>query len=86
MLSGPLTTAQVKAMTQWDPVLSRVHSYVLRGWPTTVDSSFNPFSSRKHELSVCNGCVLWGNYVIIPGLDVKQSWMSYMILTKGLLV
>ena len=35
-------------------------------WPTTVDSSFNPFSSRRHELSVCNGCVLWGNRVIIP--------------------
>ena len=24
--SGPLTAAQVKAMTQWDPILSRVHS------------------------------------------------------------
>ena len=66
MSSGPLTAAQVKAMTQQDPILSRVHFYVLCGWPTTVDSSFNPFSSRRHELSVCNGCVLWGNRVIIP--------------------
>ena len=67
MSSGPLTAAaQVKAMTQRDPILSRVHSYVFRGWPTTVDSSFNPFSSRRHELSVCNGCVLWSNRVIIP--------------------
>ena len=66
MSTGPLTASQVKSMTQRDPVLSRVHSYVLRGWPTSVDSSFNPFSSRRQELSVCNGCVLWGNRVIIP--------------------
>ena len=63
---GLLTAAQIKAMTQRDPVLSRVYFYVLRGWPTTVDSAFNPFSSCRHELSVCNGCVLWGNCVIIP--------------------
>ena len=66
MSSGPLTTAEVKSMIQQDPVLSRVHSYVLRGWPETVHSSFNPYSSRRHELSVCKGCVLWGNQVIIP--------------------
>ena len=53
-------------MTQKDPVLSRVHSYILRGWPNAVDSSLNPYSSRKQELSVCNGCILWQNRVIIP--------------------
>ena len=42
MSSGSLTAAQIKAMTQRDPILSRVHSYVLHGWLTTVDSSFNP--------------------------------------------
>ena len=26
----------------------------------------NLYSSRKHELSVCNGCILWQNRVIIP--------------------
>ena len=65
MASGPLTAPEVKTMTQRDPVLSRVHSYVLRGWPNAVDSSFNPYSSRRHELSVCYGCVLWGSRVII---------------------
>ena len=47
--SGPLTATQVKTMTQRDPVLSRVHSYVLRGWPSTVDSSFTPYSSCRLE-------------------------------------
>ena len=64
--TGPLSAAQVKTMTQRDPVLSRVYSYLLRGWPNTVDTSLNPYSSRRHELSVCNGCILWGNRVIIP--------------------
>jgi len=66
MSSGPLTATQVKAMTQRDPVLSQVYSYVLRGWPSTVDPSFNPYSSRRCELTVCSGCILWGNRVIIP--------------------
>ena len=64
--TGPLSAAQVKTMTQRDPVLSRVYLYLLRGWPNTVDPSLNPYSSRRHELSVCNGCILWGNRVIIP--------------------
>ena len=59
MSTGPLTAAQVKTMTQKDPVLCRVHSYILRGWPNAVDSSLNPYSSRKHELFVCNGYILW---------------------------
>ena len=58
MSSGPITAAQVKTMTQRDPVLAQVYSYVLCGWPDTVDSSFNPYSSHKHELSVCKGCIL----------------------------
>ena len=64
--TGPLTAAQIKNLTKLDKVLSRVHAYVLLGWPALVDASFNPYSSRWHELFVCNGCVLWGNRVIIP--------------------
>ena len=64
--TGSLTATQIKSLTHRDPVLPRVHAYVLRGWPTSVDLSLNPYSSRRHELSVCNGCVLWGNCVIIP--------------------
>ena len=34
--------------------------------PNAVDSSFNPYSSCRDELSVCNGCVLWSSRAIIP--------------------
>ena len=47
MASGPLTAPEVKTMTIWDPVLSRVHSYVLQGWP---DSSSNPYSSYRRVI------------------------------------
>ena len=53
-------------------MLSQVHAYVLRGWPASVDPSFNPYSSRRHKLSVCNGCVLWGNRVIISKADRQR--------------
>ena len=70
MSSGPLMAAQVKAMTQQDPVLSRVHSCVFRGWPTTVDFSF-PHADMSYQfvMVTCYGAVtsfmLWG-CVIIP--------------------
>ena len=73
MSSGPLTAAQVKAMTQWDPVLSRVHSCVLRGWPTTVDLLLILFPhadmSYQFVMVTCYGAIVSS----FPGLDIKQS-------------
>ncbi len=33
---------------------------------SAVSSSLNPFYQRKEELSVFNGCLLWGARVVIP--------------------
>ena len=35
-------------------------------WPSITDPSFAPFKTKKEELSVEQGCVLWGARVIIP--------------------
>ena len=36
-------------------------------WPVSVkDVQLKPFATRKDELSVQNGCILWGNRVVIP--------------------
>ena len=77
--TGPLTAAQIKNLTQRDKVLPRVYAYVLRGWPASVDASFNPYSSCRHELSVCNGCVLVSLFLRLVG---NVSWRSYMTLIK----
>lgn len=52
---------QVKAWTDKDPVLSRVREMVHQGWPLELEGSeFAPYAVRKNELSIQNGCVLWG--------------------------
>lgn len=41
--------------------------YVLKGWPDHSDTpEFVPYKQRQQELSVQDGCVLWGACVVIP--------------------
>ncbi|KAK3746542.1 hypothetical protein QZH41_005600 [Actinostola sp. cb2023] len=43
--------------------------YLLRGWPddtVTVDPKLATYKAKKLELSVQDGCVLWGARVVIP--------------------
>ena len=41
--------------------------YVQQGWPNyNSDEALKPYFSRKDELSVQDGCLLWGNRVVIP--------------------
>ncbi|KAI7806716.1 hypothetical protein IRJ41_010699 [Triplophysa rosa] len=48
-------------------VLSRVREYVLKGWPDHSNSNeFAPYKQRQQELSVQDGCVLWGARIVIP--------------------
>ena len=74
--SGPITAQQVLQHTRTDPVLSLVIRYITMGWPSDLSqalressldkASIQPFFSRRLELSVEHGCVLWGCRVIIP--------------------
>ena len=65
---SPLTTSeQLRQWTSKDSILSRVREYVLRGWPENLDSNYSPYKQRQHELSVQDGCVLWGARIVIPG-------------------
>ena len=67
-----LDTTPVKAVhiAQWtnrDPVLSRVREFVRHGWPTEVKgTAYQPYTTRRLELSVIYGCLLWGSRVVIP--------------------
>ena len=64
---SPITAANVRIWTNTDSVMSRVRQFVLSGWPSSVsDKVMKPYFSRRTELSVQDGCVLWGNRVIIP--------------------
>lgn len=59
-------TTQIKRWTAKDVTLSQIHEYTLKGWPAQTDACFKPYQQRKMELSVRDGCVLWGARVVIP--------------------
>ncbi len=50
-----------------DPVISQVLEFVHTGWPSeTNDVNLKPYLKWKTELSSCDGCLMWGNQVVIP--------------------
>ena len=63
-----MNSAEVKKETQRNPVMSRVMDFVMKGWPDDMSASseYEPYVRRAQELSVEDGCLLWGSRVIIP--------------------
>ena len=68
--SSPVTSADIREHTRKDPTLSKVMRYCELGWTpnaTTVqDAEVTPYLRRKDELSIQDGCVLWGSRVVVP--------------------
>ena len=62
----PVTSKDTAAALAKDPVLARVHYYMMSGWPSKVDDALKPYATRHGEMSVENVCILWGLRVIIP--------------------
>ena len=61
-----VTASDIRTKTAVDPILSRVLDYCVSGWPSQVDSEFAPYHTRRNELCVEQGCVLWGSRVLVP--------------------
>ena len=59
--------ANIRECTSKDPVLSTVHRFVMSSWPDQkLGEKFTPYTIRKAELSVLNGCILWASRVVVP--------------------
>ena len=69
---SPVTAAQIKAWTDKDPILSRVRNLVLKGWQEMNQDSLRPSEQRKNELSIEDGCVLWGCRVVVPSVGRER--------------
>eukprot|EP00731_Ephydatia_muelleri_P008944 Em0004g1282a len=67
---SPVDCSQVKHWTKKDPILSQVLQYILAGWPLHPPSGASQtllsFWQRRMELSTHDGCILWGNRVLVP--------------------
>jgi hypothetical protein len=62
-----ICAANIKEWTSKDPILSQVLRFVLSGWPAkSPNKDFAPYFTKKNELSVLDGCLLWGSRVIVP--------------------
>ena len=65
--SSLLTASQVRMWTHRDPLLSQVYHFVQNGWPLTkLSSDFQPFLTKRDELSIVDNCLLWGSRLVIP--------------------
>jgi hypothetical protein len=49
------------------PILSKVHRYVMEGWPEKCDQDYlMSYFFRKDQLTCEMGCVMWGHRDVIP--------------------
>ena len=60
--TSPVSSAQIRAWTERDPILSKIKGMTLSGWPvdtsTGLKEELRPFARRKYEFSVEEVCVL----------------------------
>lgn len=68
-MTPPVTSKQIKSAAAKDRHLSTIIQYLQKGWPTVCpDDELKPYFSRRFELSLYDGCVLWGSSVVVPPL------------------
>ena len=63
----PISNQRLKRATDNDPILSKVKNFVQHGWPVEdLGPEVTQFAKKRHELTVEEGCLLWGLRVVIP--------------------
>ncbi len=66
----PVTSTQVQKKTRNDPVLAKVYDLTVKGWPAPGDGQLPVYSTLQDQLSVCQGCIMWG-CVVPPKLRLR---------------
>ena len=66
--SLPVTNKEIKHATSVDPVLKTMQSFLTQEWPKSIDNDLRlkPYFNRKLELTMEQGCILWGLRVVVP--------------------
>ena len=62
----PVSAEMIRRETPRDPTLSQVLEHVRLGWKPVNTKALEPFYRRKEEITVQDGCLMWGSRVIIP--------------------
>lgn len=62
-----LSNEKVSEFTSKDSALCKVLEYTKHGWPDHInDPALQAYFLKRHELTVENMCILWGNKLVIP--------------------
>jgi hypothetical protein len=61
-----LTHEEIRRETSKDKMLSQVYDCIMNGWADNDDPNLHAYFNRKNELTVSQGCIMWGCRVIIP--------------------
>ncbi|XP_064642179.1 uncharacterized protein K02A2.6-like [Lineus longissimus] len=67
-----VTHTMIATWTNRHPVLANVRKFILSGWPKRVDKQYQPYFYRRNELTLHEGCILWGARVIVPPQGHRQ--------------
>ena len=63
----PVTATEIAKESKCDKELSIVLKSIQHGhWPSDAAVDLSPFHKRYTELSILDGCILWGSRVMIP--------------------
>ena len=62
----PVNADMIRQATQRDLVLSLVVEHTKQGWPPVSKKELEPFYRRKNEITLHDGCLMWGSRTIIP--------------------
>ncbi len=69
LADSPVTADHIRTWTRNDPDLALVVQFLRQGWPSSLGedhSQLAPFFSKRTELSLYDGCILWGTRVVVP--------------------
>ena len=65
--SLPVTAVEIADLTKKDKVPVKVYEHTSSGWPNYCpDPEIKPYWNRREDLSLDDGCLLWGRRVVIP--------------------
>ena len=70
LLDAPVSAEQIRNQTEKDSTLAPVVQFLKQGWPNTMEkeSPLMPFFTKRSELSLYAGCILWGSRVVVPSV------------------
>ena len=71
---APVTAMQIARSTKKDPLLAKVSRCIQEAWPEIPEEELRPFWNKRLELSLHDGCIVWGGRVVVLGV-----WREHLL-------